>query len=90
MAPNPYVTGYYRVAGRVDRGDMPAIGFGSYAGTSQIPGQPPRAMIPTTPGPVCRERRPPPPPISSAYSSNLHVTATITNFVSRSPRKSDQ
>jgi len=78
-------TGYYRVgAGAWTAVSMPATGFGTYAATSQIPGQAAGTMIRyyvqvqyAGAGAATN---------SSAYSTNVHVTATITNFVSSVPR----
>lgn len=75
------VTGYYRVGfGSWTPVSMPAVGFGTYAAASDIPSQAAGAIIRyyvqvqfAGVGAATN---------SSAYSTNLHVTATITNYVS--------
>jgi hypothetical protein len=78
------VTGYYRIGfGAWTPVAMPTVGFGSYASAADIPGQAAGTMIRyyvqvqyAGVGAATN---------SSAYSTNVHVTATITNYVSSVP-----
>lgn len=75
------VTGYYRIGfGARTPVPMPAVGFGTYAAASNVPslaaGTMIRYYVQVQYAGIGAATN------SSAYSTNVHVTATITNYVS--------